>query len=79
LGFDTHNPLRRETFVYPLTPLPRQRVPYRAHGGRRALPKRQPHTFIVRDPARSASRQATELMRDFVLESARHRRRSRRR
>ena len=26
MGFDTHNPLRRETFVYPLTPLPRQRV-----------------------------------------------------
>src|SRR5712692_1667863 len=26
VGFDTHNPLRPETFVYPLTPLPRQRV-----------------------------------------------------
>jgi acetyl esterase len=46
---------------------------YRAQGGRLALHKfaGQPHTFIMRDPASEASRQATELIRDFVLEQAR--------
>jgi acetyl esterase len=46
---------------------------YRARGGRLALHKfaGQPHTFIMRDPASEASRQATELIRDFVLEQAR--------
>src|SRR5712671_6040860 len=46
---------------------------YRARGGRLALHKfaGQPHTFIMRDPAGEASRQATELIRDFVLEQAR--------
>ncbi len=46
---------------------------YRAQGGRLALHKfaDQPHTFIMRDPASDASRQATELIRDFVLEQAR--------
>ncbi len=46
---------------------------YRAQGGRLALHKfaGQPHTFIMRDPASDASRQATELIRDFVLEQAR--------
>ena len=46
---------------------------YRAGGGRLALHKfaGQPHTFIMRDPASEASRQATELIRDFVLEQAR--------
>jgi acetyl esterase len=45
---------------------------YRARGGRLALHKfaGQPHTFIMRDPAGEASRQATELIRDFVLEQA---------
>jgi acetyl esterase/lipase len=45
---------------------------YRAGGGRLALHKfaGQPHTFIMRDPASDASRQATELIRDFVLEQA---------
>ena len=43
---------------------------YRAGGGRLSLHKfaGQPHTFIMRDPASEASRQATELIRDFVLE-----------
>jgi acetyl esterase/lipase len=46
---------------------------YRAQGGRLALHKfaGQPHTFIMRDPASEMSRQATELIRDFVLEQAR--------
>ncbi len=46
---------------------------YHAQGGRLALHKfaGQPHTFIMRDPASDASRQATELIRDFVLEQAR--------
>jgi acetyl esterase/lipase len=46
---------------------------YHARGGRLALHKfaGQPHTFIMRDPAGEASRQATELIRDFVLERAR--------
>jgi acetyl esterase len=45
---------------------------YRAGGGRLALHKfaGQPHTFIMRDPASDASRQASELIRDFVLEQA---------
>ena len=45
---------------------------YRAGGGRLSLHKfaGQPHTFIMRDPASEASRQATELIRDFVLEQA---------
>src|SRR6266481_1706709 len=45
---------------------------YRAQGGRLALHKfaGQPHTFIMRDPTSDASRQATELIRDFVLEQA---------
>jgi acetyl esterase len=43
---------------------------YRARDGRLALHKfdGQPHTFIMRDPASEASRRATELIRDFVLE-----------
>ena len=46
---------------------------YRAGGGRLTLHKfaGQPHTFVMRDPASDASRQATELIRDFVLEQAR--------
>jgi len=46
---------------------------YRTQGGQLALHKfaEQPHTFIMRDPASEASRQATELIRDFVLEHAR--------
>src|SRR5205807_2538743 len=46
---------------------------YCAGGGRLALHKfaGQPHTFIMRDPASEASRQATELIRDFVREQAR--------
>src|SRR5438477_257609 len=42
---------------------------YRARGGRIELHKfdGQPHTLIVRDPASDASRRATELIRDFVL------------
>jgi acetyl esterase len=45
---------------------------YRACGGRLELHKfdDQPHTFIVRDPASEASRQATEKLRDFVLAPA---------
>ena len=45
---------------------------YRARGGRLDLHKfdGQPHTFIVRDPASEASRQATEKLRDFVLQQA---------
>jgi len=45
---------------------------YRALGGRLDLHKfdGQPHTFIMRDPASEASRRATELIRDFVLEKA---------
>jgi acetyl esterase/lipase len=45
---------------------------YRARGGRLDLHKfvGQPHTFIVRDPASEASRQATEKLRDFVLREA---------
>ena len=30
----------------------------------------QPHTFIPRDPASDASRRATELIRDFILQQA---------
>ena len=42
---------------------------YRARGGSLELHKfeGQPHTFIPRDPASDASRQATEKLRDFVL------------
>ena len=42
---------------------------YRACGGRLDLHKfdGQPHTFIMRDPASEASRQATEKLRDFVF------------
>jgi acetyl esterase len=45
---------------------------YHARGGQLDLHKfeGQPHTFIVRDPASDASRRATELIRDFVLEQA---------
>src|ERR1044071_5545332 len=45
---------------------------YRARGGRLDLHKfaGQPHTFIVRDPASEASREATEKLRDFVLQQA---------
>lgn len=45
---------------------------YRARGGKLDLHKfdGQPHTFIVRDPASDASRRATELLRDFVLQQA---------
>lgn len=45
---------------------------YRARGGRLDLYKfdGQPHTFIPRDPASEASRQATEKLRDFVLQQA---------
>jgi acetyl esterase len=45
---------------------------YRARGGRLELHKfaGQPHTFIVRDPAGEASRQASEKLRDFVLRQA---------
>jgi acetyl esterase/lipase len=47
---------------------------YRARAGRLDLHKfdGQPHTFIVRDPASDASRQATEKLRDFVLKPAGH-------
>src|SRR3954452_11333321 len=43
---------------------------YRARGGRLDLHKfaGQPHTFIPRDPASEASRQAVEKLRDFVLQ-----------
>jgi acetyl esterase len=42
---------------------------YRARGGQLELHKfaGQPHTFIPRDPASEASREATEKLRDFVL------------
>ena len=45
---------------------------YRARGGTLDLHKfaGQPHTFIPRDPASEASRQATEKLRDFVLKQA---------
>ena len=45
---------------------------YRAGGGRLDLHKfaGQPHTFIPRDPASEASRQAIEKLRDFVLRQA---------
>jgi acetyl esterase len=45
---------------------------YRARGGDLELHKfdGQPHTFIPRDPASDASRRATELLRDFVLQQA---------
>ena len=45
---------------------------YRARGGQLDLHKfaGQPHTFIVRDPASEASREATEKLRDFVLKQA---------
>jgi acetyl esterase/lipase len=45
---------------------------YRARGGLLDLHKfaGQPHTFIVRDPASEASRQAVEKLRDFVLGQA---------
>src|SRR3954465_8969003 len=45
---------------------------YRAQGGQLNLHKfaGQPHTFIPRDPASEASRQATEKLRDFVLQQA---------
>lgn len=45
---------------------------YRARGGRLELHKfaDQPHTFIPRDPASEASRQAVEKLRDFVLGQA---------
>jgi acetyl esterase len=46
---------------------------YRARGGSLDLYKfkGQPHTFIPRDPASDASRQATEKLRDFILAHAR--------
>jgi acetyl esterase len=42
---------------------------WRAKGGRLELHKfaGQPHTFIPRDPASDAAREATERLRDFVL------------
>jgi acetyl esterase len=45
---------------------------YRARGGQLELHKfaGQPHTFIPRDPASDASRQATEKLRDFILRRA---------
>jgi acetyl esterase len=45
---------------------------YRAHGGQLELHKfaGQPHTFIPRDPASEASRQAVGKLRDFVLQQA---------
>jgi acetyl esterase/lipase len=45
---------------------------YRSRGGQLDLHKfdGQPHTFIVRDPAGDASREATERLRDFVLARA---------
>ncbi|MGC2415502.1 MAG: alpha/beta hydrolase [Stellaceae bacterium] len=45
---------------------------YRAKGGKIDLHKfpGQPHTFVMRDPSSEASRQATELIRDFVLAQA---------
>jgi acetyl esterase len=45
---------------------------YRARGGTLDLHKfaGQPHTFIPRDPASDASRQAVEKLRDFVLQQA---------
>jgi acetyl esterase/lipase len=45
---------------------------YRAHGGRLDLYKfdGQPHTFVMRDPASEASREATVKLRDFVLTQA---------
>jgi len=45
---------------------------YQARGGQLELHKfaGQPHTFIPRDPASDASRQATEKLRDFVLTQA---------
>jgi acetyl esterase len=45
---------------------------YQARGGTLELHKfdGQPHTFIVRDPASEAARQATEKLRDFVLKQA---------
>ena len=45
---------------------------YRARGGTLELHKfaGQPHTFIPRDPASEASRQAVEKLRDFVLKQA---------
>jgi acetyl esterase len=45
---------------------------YRARGGTLDLHKfaGQPHTFIPRDPASDASRQAVEKLRDFVLRQA---------
>ena len=45
---------------------------YRARGGRIELHEfaGQQHTFIMRDPASDVSRQATELIRDFVLSRA---------
>jgi acetyl esterase len=45
---------------------------YRARGGTLELHKfaGQPHTFIPRDPASEASRQAVEKLRDFVLQQA---------
>lgn len=46
---------------------------WRAKGGSIELHKfdGQPHTFVMRDPTSDASRQATELARDFVLKRAR--------
>jgi acetyl esterase/lipase len=46
---------------------------WHARGGSLDLHKfaGQPHTFIMRDPASDAARQATELVRDFVLQQAR--------
>jgi acetyl esterase len=45
---------------------------YRARGGSLELHKfdGQPHTFIPRDPASDASREAIEKLRDFVLKQA---------
>jgi acetyl esterase/lipase len=45
---------------------------WRGKGGRLDLHKfaGQPHTFIPRDPASAAAREATERLRDFVLAQA---------
>lgn len=46
---------------------------WRARGAAISLHKfdGQPHTFIMRDPGSEAARQATELVRDFILAQAR--------
>jgi hypothetical protein len=37
LGFDTHDPLRQETFVYAATPFPQQRVRSISTSGRQSV------------------------------------------